>query len=180
MVGWHHQLNGQSLSTLRWLAMDREAWRAAVTKSRKESDTTEWLNCSELSKINLKNYKDNEKLEYLVNYKKKKKQLATIKLGKLVAVVVHSVMSDSESVDCSTPSFLVLHHNPGSCSNSCSLSCWCHPTISSCHPLLLLPSTFPSIRSFSHELALHIRWSKYWIFSFSIKPSKKIFRVNFL
>ena len=52
--------------------MDREAWRAAVTKSRKESDTTEWLNCSELSKINLKNYKDNEKLEYLVNYKKKK------------------------------------------------------------------------------------------------------------
>ena len=40
-----------------------------------------------------------------------------------------------------------------------------------CHPLLLLPSIFPSIRVFSRELALHIRWLKYWIFSFSISPS---------
>jgi len=36
-----------------------------------------------------------------------------------------------------------------------------------CHPLLLLPSVFPSIRVFSSELALHVRWSKYWSFSFS-------------
>ena len=41
-----------------------------------------------------------------------------------------------------------------------------------CHPLLLLPSIFPSIRVFSNELALHIRWPKYWSFSFSISPSK--------
>ena len=40
-----------------------------------------------------------------------------------------------------------------------------------CRPLLLLPSIFPSIRVFSSELALHIRWSKYWSFSFSISPS---------
>ena len=40
-----------------------------------------------------------------------------------------------------------------------------------CHPLLLLPSIFPSIRVFSRELALHIMWLKYWIFSFSISPS---------
>ena len=39
-----------------------------------------------------------------------------------------------------------------------------------CHPLLLLPSMFPSIRVFSNELALHIRWLKYWSFSFSISP----------
>ena len=39
-----------------------------------------------------------------------------------------------------------------------------------CHPLLLLPSIFPSNRVFSHELALRIRWSKYWSFSFSIRP----------
>ena len=39
---------------------------------------------------------------------------------------------------------------------------------SSCHPLLLLPSVFPSIRVFSNESALHIRWPKYWNFSFSI------------
>ena len=40
-----------------------------------------------------------------------------------------------------------------------------------CRPLLLLPSIFPSIRDFSNESALHIRWSKYWSFSFSISPS---------
>ena len=37
-----------------------------------------------------------------------------------------------------------------------------------CHPLLLLPSIFPSIRVFSNELVLHIRWPEYWSFSFSI------------
>ena len=42
-----------------------------------------------------------------------------------------------------------------------------------CHPLLLLPSMFPSIRVFSNELVLHIRWPKYWSFSFSISPSNE-------
>ena len=39
-----------------------------------------------------------------------------------------------------------------------------------CHPLLFLPSIFPSIRVFSNESALHIRWPKYWSFSFNISP----------
>ena len=39
-----------------------------------------------------------------------------------------------------------------------------------CRPLLLLPSIFPSIRVFSNESALHIRWPKYWSFSFNISP----------
>ena len=42
-----------------------------------------------------------------------------------------------------------------------------------CCPLLLLPSIFPSIRVFSNESALHIRWPKYWSFSFSISPSSE-------
>ena len=42
-----------------------------------------------------------------------------------------------------------------------------------CHPLLLLPSIFPSIRVFSNESVLCIRWPKYWSFSFSIHPSNK-------
>ena len=42
-----------------------------------------------------------------------------------------------------------------------------------CHPLLLPPSVFPSIRIFSRESALCIRWPKYWSFSFSICPSKE-------
>ena len=54
-----------------------------------------------------------------------------------------------------------------------------------CHPLLLLPSIFPSIRVFSNELVLHIRWPKYWHFSFSISPSNEYsgpisFRIDWL
>ena len=63
---------------------------------------------------------------------------------------------------------------PGVYSNSCPLSRWCHPTISSSvHPLLLLPSIFPSIRVFSKESVLRMRWPKYWSFSFSISPSSE-------
>ena len=42
-----------------------------------------------------------------------------------------------------------------------------------CYPLLLLPSIFPSFRIFSNESALHIRWPKYWSFSFNISPSNE-------
>ena len=62
---------------------------------------------------------------------------------------------------------------PGVYSNSCASSQWCHPTISSCHPLLLLPSIFPSIRVFSSEPVLCIGWPKYWSFNFSISPSNE-------
>ena len=54
-----------------------------------------------------------------------------------------------------------------------------------CRPLLLLPSIFPSVRGFSNESALHMRWPKYWSFSFSISPSSECsrltsFRMNWL
>ena len=62
---------------------------------------------------------------------------------------------------------------PGVRPNPCPLSWWCHPTISSCRPLLLMPSIFPSIRVFSNESALHMRWPKYWSFSLSISPSNE-------
>jgi len=64
---------------------------------------------------------------------------------------------------------------PGAYSNSCPSSRWCHPNISSvlCHLLLLLPSNFHSIRVFSRESVLRIRWPKYWNVSFSISPSNE-------
>ena len=62
---------------------------------------------------------------------------------------------------CSLPS-------PGVWSNSCPLSQRFHLVL--CHPLLLLPSIFPSIRVSASELALCIRWPKCWSFSFSISP----------
>ena len=58
---------------------------------------------------------------------------------------------------------------PGACSNSVMPS----NHLILCHPLLLLPSVFPSIRVFSSELTLCIRWPKYWSFSFSISPSNE-------
>ena len=55
---------------------------------------------------------------------------------------------------------------------SCPLSWWCHPTISfSVVPFSSYPQTSPAIKVFSNELALCIRWSKYWSLSFSISPS---------
>ena len=66
-----------------------------------------------------------------------------------------------------------LSPSPGVHPNSCASSWWCHPTIILCRPLLLLPPVPPSIRVFSNESTLHMRWPKYWSFSFSISPSKE-------
>ena len=64
--------------------------------------------------------------------------------------------------------------SPGICLDSCPLSWWCYLTsVILCWPLLLLLSIFPSIRVFSIESALHIRWPKYWSFSFRISPSNE-------
>ena len=85
----------------------------------------------------------------------------------------HSVLSDSlwprglqhARLPCPSPT-------PGAYSNSCPWIWWCHPTISSSViPFSSLPSMFPSIRVFSNESVLCIRWPKYWSFSFS--PSKE-------
>ena len=98
------------------------------------------------------------------------RNLATI-LSKHTVQFSHSVVSDSlwphglqhARPPCPSPT-------PGVYSDSCPFSQWCHSTISSCCPLLLSPSIFPSIRVFSNESALHIRWPKYWSFSFNISP----------
>ena len=79
-------------------------------------------------------------------------------------------------MDCSTPGFLVRHqllelaqtHVYG-ISDAIQPS---HP-LPSPRPLLLLPSIFPNIRVFSNESVLHIRWPKYWSFSFSISSSSE-------
>ena len=64
--------------------------------------------------------------------------------------------------------------SPGACSNLSPLSWWMPSNhLVLCRPLLLLPSIFPSIRVFSNEPTLCIRWPKYWSFSFSISPSNE-------
>ena len=84
----------------------------------------------------------------------------------------------------STPGFPVLHYLLEFGQNHVHCQ-WCHPTVSSCHPLLLLPSIFPSIRVFSNESVLHNRWPEYWSFSISISLSNEYsgltsFRIDWL
>ena len=62
---------------------------------------------------------------------------------------------------------------PGACSNSCPLSQVPSNHVIFCHPVLLPPSIFPSIRVFFNDSVLPIRWPKYWSFSFSISPSNE-------
>ena len=86
----------------------------------------------------------------------------------------HSFMSDSlwphelqhARPPCSSPT-------PRVHPNSCPLSQWRHPTNSSSVVPFSSPSIFPSISVFSNESALHIRWPKYWTFSFNISPSNE-------
>ena len=76
-----------------------------------------------------------------------------------------------DPMNCSTPGLPVHHQPPESTQTHVH---WVDDAIQPshlCHPLLLLPSIFPSIRVFSNESPLHIRWTKYWSFSFSISPS---------
>ena len=73
-------------------------------------------------------------------------------------------------MDCSTPGFPVLHHLPECAQTHVH---WIDDAIQLSHPLFLLPSIFLSLRVFSNELVFHIRWPKYWSFSFSISPSNK-------
>ena len=69
-------------------------------------------------------------------------------------------------------SLLSLSPTPRAYSDSCPLGEWCHPTTSS-SVVLFPPSVFPSIRVFSSESVLPIRWPKYWSFSFSLSPSNE-------
>ena len=82
-------------------------------------------------------------------------------------------MSDScKSMDCSTPGLPIRHQLP-ELTQALSIESVTPSNHLLCHPLLLLPSIFPSIRVFSNESVLPIRWPKYWSFSFSISPSNE-------
>ena len=87
--------------------------------------------------------------------------------------VVQSCLTLCHPMDCNTPGLSFPHHLLNlpkfmfiaSVMLSIHLILW--------HPLLLLPSIFPSIRDFSNKSAIHIRWPKYWSFSFNISPSNE-------
>ena len=76
-------------------------------------------------------------------------------------------------MDCSTPGLPVHHQLPKFTQTHVPQVSDAIQHLILCHFLLLPPSIFPSIRVFSNESALHIRWPKYWSFSFSISPSNE-------
>ena len=81
-----------------------------------------------------------------------------------------SVVSLCDNMNCSTPG-LPVHHQLPEFTSIESVMPSSHLIL--CHPLLLLPSIFPSMRVFSNELVLRIRCPKYWSFSFNISPSNE-------
>ena len=112
--------------------------------------------------------------------------------------ITYSVQFSSVQFSCSVVSSSLRPHelqyarppwpspSPGVCSDSCPSSQWCHPAISSSvAPFSSPPQIPPSIRVFSNESTLRMRWPKYWSFSFSIICSKEIpglisFRMDWL
>ena len=81
------------------------------------------------------------------------------------------VVSDCHATDRSTPGLPVRHHHQNLFKPTSTESVVLSSHLILCRPLLLLPSVFPSIRVFSYESVLCIRWPKYW--SFSISPSNE-------
>ena len=73
-------------------------------------------------------------------------------------------------MECNMQGFSILHHLPSLLKLMSIESVMPSNHLIFCHPLLLLPSVLPSIRLFSNESALHIRWPKYWKFSFIKSP----------
>ena len=100
-------------------------------------------------------------------------------MGVFFSSVTQSCQTLCIPMDCSTPGFpvhyqlLELTQTNVQVSDAIQQS---HPLVlshPSCWPLLLLPSVFPSIMVFSSQLALRIRWPKYWSFNFSLSPSNE-------
>ena len=115
------------------------------------------------------------------------KSLAKIVLSKLClpnlisiycyCLIAKSCMPLCDPVDCSTPGFPVFYYLLEFAQTHVHRVSDASSHLILCHPLLILPSIFPSIRVFFNELALHIRWPKYWSFSFSISPSNEYLRL---
>ena len=84
-----------------------------------------------------------------------------------------SVVSYCKPMDCSMPDFLSVTNSQRLLKLMSVESVMPSNCLILCHPLLLLPPNFPSIKVFSSESVLRIRWPKYWSFTFSISPSNE-------
>ena len=162
--------------------MDRGAWLATVLEVERDSDMTEQLNNnnnneayeSMLRKFVTKEGKSRLSLKSIHkedwNLKMRKQLGQQCSSVCCCCSVAQSCSTLCRPMDCSTPGFPVLHYLLEFAQTHVH---WLNDTIHLilCLPLLFLPSIFPSVRIFSNELALHIRWPKYWSFSPGFKLS---------
>ena len=106
-----------------------------------------------------------------------KRNSTTLISNQSVSSIAQSCLTHCDPMECSTPGF-PDHHQLQSLLKLMSIEPSNHLIL--CCPPLLPPSVFPSIRVFSNESVLHIRWPKYWSFSFSISPSNEYSGLVFL
>ena len=97
-----------------------------------------------------------------------------------ISSVTQSCLTLWDPMDCSTPFFPVHHQLPELTQEPMSIESVMPSNHLILCRLLLLPSIFPSIRVFSNESVLRIRWPKSWSFSFSVSPSSEYLRTDFL
>ena len=148
-----------SLGKFQKLVMDREAWCPEIHGVEKSWTRLKWLSSSSSSET---------LCESAICIK-------TPFVSSLASSVTKSHLTLCEPVDCSTPHSPVLHYfhylsllRLMSIESVMPSNC-----LILCHLHFLLPPIFPSIRVFPNESALHIRWTRYWSFSFSINPSNE-------
>ena len=172
MAGQHHQFDGHESGWTLGVGDGQAGLACCNSWGRKESDTTEWLNLTELrvptSKIDFQ-----DKVEKHVRYFHRHCNIINV----LLLFIVFP-----------SPSHVRLFATPWTAAHQASLSftiSWSLIKLMStesvmpsnhlilCCPLFLVPSIFPRIRFFSSESILYIRWPKYWSISFSISPSNE-------
>ena len=100
-------------------------------------------------------------------------QIEYLVLSAQFSSVTQSCPNLCNPMNCSTPGLPVHHQLPEFTQTHVHRVSDASSHLILCRPLLLLPSIFPRIRVFSNESALHIRWPKYWSFSFNITPSNE-------
>ena len=164
MVGWHHDAMDMNLGKLQEMVRDRGACCAAVHGVAK-SDTTRWLNSSNILSIIMKDYCSVIFFLWILTLSLVIRISSVQSLSHVWLFVTpwNTALQASLSITISQNSLRLTSIESVMPSSHLIL----------CRPLLLLPPIPPSIRVFSNKSTLCMTWPKYWSFSFSIIPSKE-------
>ena len=184
MAGWHHQYNGHEFEQIPGVGDGQGGLACCSPWGFKESDTTERLNDNKSSFVELISMTEDEMVGWhhrlnghAFEQTHREAWCATVHgVSKTWTWLQFSCSGMSDSLQphelqharppCPSPT-------PGVHPNSCPSSRWCHPAISSSVvPFSSCPQSVPA-SEFSNESTLHVRWPKYWSFSYSISPSKE-------